>query len=265
MKQLLTWTITACIIIAMTGISNTIAQEGESEEPSVFPVDVKVCSFKEGMGQVDLDNWFEKFNAWMTTWTGSAPTPEGYSAWTLTPFYYGPEQDFDFIWLGTSPNAAALGRGHDGYLNASGDLPIEFQKIANCKAKSNLATMNIKEPPDRDDSTEFVLSFSDCEVAEGKTFDDVEPALKAWSEYKTGHGSEAGMWVMWPAYGGGGADFDFKFAVSHPDYESWGMDYDQYSKEGYAKATELFGGLLDCDESRAYNAWPQREGISDDE
>jgi len=43
------------------------------------------------------------------------------------------------------------------------------------------------------------------------------------------------------------------------------MDYDQYSKEGYAKATELFGGLLDCDESRAYNAWPQREGISDDE
>ena len=87
MKQHLKRTIIACSIIAMTGISNTIAQEGESEEPSVFPVEVKVCSFTEGMGQVDLDKWFEKFNAW----TGPAPTPEGYSAWTLTPFYYGPE------------------------------------------------------------------------------------------------------------------------------------------------------------------------------
>ena len=80
MKQLLTWTITVCSIIAMTGISNTIAQEGESEEPSVFPVDVKVCSFKEGMGQVDLDKWFEKFNAWIDSWSGPAPTPDGYSA-----------------------------------------------------------------------------------------------------------------------------------------------------------------------------------------
>jgi hypothetical protein len=73
------------------------------------------------------------------------------------------------------------------------------------------------------------------------------------------------MWIMWPAYGGGGIDFDFKFAVSHPHFASWGVDYDQYAKEGYAKAEELFGGLLDCDVSRAYNARQQRDGISDDE
>ena len=215
--------------------------------------------YRDGMGQADLDKWFEKYNAW----AGFTPTPDGYSVWTLTPFYYGAEQDFDFIWLGTSANAAALGIGLDAWVRSVEIWP-EFKMIADCDAKSNFATMNIKEPPN-DDSTESVLSFSDCEIAEGKTFDDVEPALQAWSKYRTGHGPEAGMWVMWPAYGGGGADFDFKFAVSHPDYESWGTDYDQYAKEGYAKAEELFGGLLDCDDSRAYNAWPQIVGISDDE
>ena len=259
MKQFLTWIFTTCSIVLLSGISSTIAQEEESEEPSVFPVDIKVCSYKDGKGSADLDKWFEKFNAWV----GPTPTPDGYSAWTLTPFYYGSEQDFDFIWLGASPNAAALGLGHDTWV-FSGEIRPEFYKIANCKAFSNFATMNIKEPPG-EDWTAFVLSFSDCKVAEGKSFDDVKPALQAWSEYRTGHGSEAGMWIMWPAYGGGGIDFDFKFAVSHPHFASWGADWDQYAKEGYAKDEELFGGLLDCDDSRAYNAWPQRVGISDDE
>jgi hypothetical protein len=242
----------------LAGISNTIAQEEESEEPSVFPVHITVCSYKDGKGQADLDAWFEKFNAW----AGFTPSPDGYSAWTLTPYYYGPEQDFDFLWLGTSPTAAALGLGHDTWVHSAEIWP-EFKKIANCVAKSNFATLNIKEPADVD-STTSVLSFSDCELAEGKSFDDVEPALQAWSEYRAGHGSEAGMWVMWPAYGGGGADYDFKFAVSHPHFASWGVDYDQYVKDGYAKAEELFGGLLDCDESRVYNARQQRDGISDD-
>lgn len=259
MKQFLTWTTTVFSIIALTGISSTIAQEAESEEPSVFPVDIKVCSYKDGMGSADLDKWFEKFNAW----AGSTPTPDGYSAWTLTPFYYGPEQDFDFIWMGTSPNAAALGLGHDAWVYST-EITPEFYTIATCEAFSNFATLNIKEPPD-DDDAEFVVSFSDCEIAEGKNFDDVKPALQAWSEYRTGHGSAAGMWVMWPAYGGGEADYDFKFAVSHPDYARWGVDYDEYAKGGHAKAEELFGGLLDCNVARAYNARRQRNGISDSE
>ena len=69
---------------------------------------------------------------------------------------------------------------------------------------------------------------------------------------------------MWPAYGGGDADFDFKFVISQPNYESLGEDYDQYSRGGYAKAEELFSGLLECDESRAYNAVRRRDGIPDD-
>ena len=148
MKQFLTWTIIACSIVALAGISNTIAQEEESEEPSVFPVHITVCSYKDGKGQADLDAWFEKFNAW----AGFTPSPDGYSAWTLTPYYYGPEQDFDFLWLGTSPTAAALGLGHDTWVHSAEIWP-EFKKIANCVAKSNFATLNIKEPADVDSTT----------------------------------------------------------------------------------------------------------------
>jgi hypothetical protein len=110
-----------------------------------------------------------------------------------------------------------------------------------------------------------VLSFSDCKHAEGKKWEDVEPALSAWSEYTTANGSQAGMWVMWPAYGGGAVDYDFKLVVSHRSHESLGVDYDQYSSGGYAKAEELFSGVVDCDVSRSYSATERRDGMPDDD
>ena len=73
------------------------------------------------------------------------------------------------------------------------------------------------------------------------------------------------MWVLWPAYGGGDAEFDFKFVDSFPSYASLGADYDQYGKEGYKKADELFNGLLDCDDARSYVARERRDGIPDED
>ncbi|MDH3337983.1 MAG: hypothetical protein OER22_01150 [Gammaproteobacteria bacterium] len=40
------------------------------------------------------------------------------------------------------------------------------------------------------------------------------------------------MWVLSPAYGGGGEAFDFKFVVARGNFEEPGADSDQYSKEG---------------------------------
>ncbi len=249
--------LTAALLALSAG---AIAQdEGDAaEESSIFPVEIYACNFNEGKGNADLDQWVTKWNAWFDT------TPEPYSAWTLTPFYFGSEQDFDFIWLGASPDAAALGRAQDDWISQGGGLSAEFEEFAHCSAHGNYATLNIKEPPD-DDAPNFVLNFSDCSAEEGKTFDDVYPALKAWSEYRGEHGSAAGMWVMWPAYGGGDADFEFKFVTSYRNYESLGVDYDQYGKEGYKKADELFEGLLDCDEARSYVAAQRRDGIPDED
>jgi len=249
-----------CGIMLLSGIGSLAAQDKEGEESAAFPVELYICNYNDGKGPADLDMWAEKWNAW-----ADSSGPESYSAWTLTPFYYGGDQDFDFIWLGTSPDATTLGRAYDNYLSNSGSLNPEFMAIADCGTHNNFATINIKQPPDDGDSDSFVLSFSDCKIAEGKTFDDVYPALTAWTEYRAGHGSEAGMWVMWPAYGGGAVKYDFKFAVSHPNYESQGADWDAYAKGGYAKAEELFGGLMDCDVARAYNASMRRDGRPSDE
>jgi hypothetical protein len=241
--------------VLMAAIGSATAQDEAGEESPIFPVEIYTCNYHDGSGPAQLDQWVTKWNAWADT--ALAP----YSAWTLTPFYYGDEQTFDFIWLGTSPDAATMGRAYDEFLR-NPELNDHFEKIAHCDAHSNFATMNVKQPPD-DDATSFVLNFSDCEVAEGKSWDDVGPALKAWSEYRTGHGSQAGMWVLWPAYGGGAVDFDFKFVTSYRDYASLGTDYDQYGKEGYKKADELFNGLLDCDVARSYVAVERRDGIPD--
>jgi len=258
MKQFLI-SVSVCSVMMLSGTGTATAQDEGSEGPSIFPVEVYTCNYNEGKGPADLDSWSEKWNAW-----ADSGALEPYSAWTLTPFYFGSDQDFDFIWLGAADNAVALGRAYDKYLNDSGDLQAQFNQFASCGGHSNFATYTVKEPPDNDDSTSFVLSFSDCTIAEGKTFDDVAPALQAWSEYRTGHGSEAGMWVLFPAYGGGDADYDFKFVASHADYATLGTDYDQYGKGGYAKAEELFNGLLECNEARVYNASARREGMSED-
>ena len=241
--------------VLMTAAGSAAAQDEAAEESAIFPVEIYTCNYHDGRGPAELDQWVTKWNAWADT--ALAP----YSAWTLTPFYYGDEQTFDFIWLGTSPDAATMGRAYDEFLRDP-ELNDHFEKIAHCNSHSNFATMNVKEPPD-DDATSFVLNFSDCTVAEGKTWDDVGPALNAWSEYRTGHDSQAGMWVLWPAYGGGAVDFDFKFVTSYRNYASLGADYDQYGKEGYKKADELFNGLLDCDVARSYVAVERRAGIPD--
>jgi hypothetical protein len=48
------------------------------------------------------------------------------------------------------------------------------------------------------------------------------------------------MWVFFPAYGGGGEEFDFKFIAAWQNLEDQGVDYDQYSESGWMKAEELF-------------------------
>lgn len=251
--------VNAVSIVVLSMAGSAFAQDTEGEAPSIVPVEIYVCSYNEGKGSADLDKWSAKWNDW-----ADSKMPEAYSAWTLTPFYYGADQDFDFLWLGVSPDAVTLGRAYDNYLSNSGDLQAQFEQMAACPAHSNYATMNIKKAPDDRYGDSFVISFSDCKIAEGKSFEDASPALQAWSEYRSGHGSEAGMWILWPAYGGGDAEFDFKFVASHPNYASLGADYDQYARGGYAKAEELFKDILECNESRAYNATQRRDGMPDE-
>ncbi len=110
-----------------------------------------------------------------------------------------------------------------------------------------------------------MISFSDCNIAEGKSFDDVEPAIRAWADYRAEEGSDAGRWIFFPSYGGGDEDFDYKSITAHQNLEAKGVDWDAYAAGGYKKAQEIFQGLGSCDSSRVYNATNRRRAVDNEE
>ena len=67
----------------------------------VIPVELFACSYNDGKGSADLDKVIDKWNAW-TDKNGI----DDYAAWTLTPYYFGPEQEFDVIWMGAGKGAS---------------------------------------------------------------------------------------------------------------------------------------------------------------
>jgi hypothetical protein len=246
-------------LFLVIGVATSTAQEEGQMNPAT-PVEVFACSYNEGKGPVDFDAVVDKFNDW-----ADEHGVDDYSAWTLVPYYAGPAQEFDWIWLGASSSAKSLGHMQDVWLAEGGKIQQMFDDVAPCSGHGNYAALQFKAPPQRDNPSNIIISYSDCNMADGVTFNDVAPALSAWADYREGHGSTAGMWVFLPAYGPGGEEFDFKFISSWQNLEDQGADWDQYSASGWQKNDELFAGKVDCDASRVYLATNRRMATSDDE
>ena len=70
--------------------------------------------------------------------------------------------------------------------------------------------------------------------------------------------------MLFPSFGGGKEDYDFKWVSTADSFESLGADWDQFSESGWQKANELFRGKLSCDSSRAYVATPRRLAADDE-
>lgn len=235
--------------------------EGEEGEANVArPVEMYACQYMDGKGPSDLEAVIKKFNAW-----ADKQDIDDYWAWTMVPYYFGPEQEFDFLWLGASPTAKALGENQEAWLGTGGKVQGEFAEVFSCNQHGNYAVLRMKEPPKREDPSRGVVAFSDCSMTEGTTFDDMYPAIMEWGKYTAEQGSKAGMFVFFPAFGGGGESFDFKWVNSHQDLAELGVDYDNYSETGWEKANELFQGKLNCDSSRAYLSTTRRMPKGDDE
>ena len=260
MKKLMTALVAGSLALS-AGAVLADSHEGEAEEPNVAaPVETFACRYNEGKGPADLDKAVNKFNAW-----ADKNGIEDYSAWTLVPYYFSPNQEFDVLWLGASPKARTLGRIQDTWLATGGKEQEAFNDVISCDGHGSMAALQMKAPPERDDPSRLVVTFSDCNISEGATFDDLYNPLMEWGKYMGEHGSKAGMWVFFSAYGGGGEEFDFKWVSAHQNLEDMGADWDHYSESGWQKGNELFVGKLECDSSRAYIATTRRMGKSADE
>ncbi len=256
MKEILA-ILTGGMLCVCGGYGPVFADE-HMQTDSAVPVEIYACRYADGKGPADLDAVVRNWNKW-----ADQQKLTEYTAWTLTPFYFGQEQDFDILWLGVSPTAKSMGRAQDVWLATGGKVNAEFERVTPCHSHGNFASLQFKAPPEGSDATNFMLTFSDCSIADGMNFGrDVAPALEEWATYRGEHGSAAGMWVLFPAYGGGGEEFDFKFVTSQRSNESMGADWDQYAAGGWKKAEELFSGKLDCDSSRVYNAQQRRAAVT---
>lgn len=252
MKKSLIALATGSLVIA-AGFSNGLAQDDEDDN-NVVPVELYACNYNDGKGPADLDKAVAKWNAW-----ADSRGVKDYTAWTLTPFYASPEQEFDVLWLGVTPSAKALGAAQDDWLANGAAIQAEFDKASPCNAHSNFAAVEFKAPPERENRSHIVISFSDCNIEDGRSFgDDVAPAISAWADYRTQNGSTSGIWVLFPVYGGGGEKFDFKYVTAYGNLAEQGADWDQYAAAGRHKARELFRGMIDCDSARVYSATNRR-------
>lgn len=261
MKRILLGFLTGGALL-FAGTSLADQHEGEKEEANVAaPMEMYACTYNDGKGPADLDKATKDFNAW-----ADKQNVTDYSAWTLVPYYFGDEQDFDVLWFGASGKAAALGRVQDQWLATGAKEAQGFADVMTCGTHAAYAVLTMKQPPEREnESGNLFVTFSDCNTSDGVTFDDLYMPMIEWGKYKAEHGSKAGHWVFFPAYGGGKETFEFKWVTAYEKLEDLGADWDQFNESGWQKVNELFGGKLDCDSSRTYIATSRRQAASDDE
>jgi hypothetical protein len=244
-------TIMTASLVTFIGTGSTLAQD---DGMVVIPVELYACSFNDGKDSSDLDGVIDKWNAHMDK-NGT----DSYAAWTLTPDFYGPTQEFDVIWMGAAKNATAMGEGHDAWLTDNDGIAADFAEVISCNGHSNFASINHKALPDGGATDTAVLTFSDCSYEDGASFDAVGAAMAKWSQHQTDAGSTAGIFHWYPVYGGGGEEFTFKWIEGYANHAELGADFDRYGNgRGFVTRGRLLGHLLDCDSARVYNARVRR-------
>jgi len=237
-------------LAVLSGLGTATAQDNSI---AVVPVELFTCTFNDGQGQAELDAIIDRWNKW-----ADEQKLDDYAAWTLTPYYFGPNQEFDVIWLGAGKSAVALGKAQDAYNDEDAGLRAGFDEVLSCDSHSNFASIAYKAQKGKTPG-DSVLTFSDCTIKDGATFEALNAAMAEWSAFLSEAGSDTPIWHWWPAYGGGGEEYSFKWLEAFDNLADLGADYDHYGNGGgYVTNGRLFGHLIDCDSNRAYLAKSRR-------
>ena len=242
----------AALILAWVGPAS--AQDEQEAQLMVSPVETFTCNYNEGKGPADLKKAIDGWNKWMDSQDHAA-----YGAITITPYYFG-EGTFDVGWLGFWTDGAAMGAGTDNYLATGGDAAAGFADAVSCDSHSGFASTMIKSPGDGPAPDKLVMYFSDCNVKDGADFGAVMDGLRAWGDYMTEQEYNNGLWIMFPAFGSGDMEFDFKQVTAFESHAAAGTAWDKYGNGGgWQKRQELLGDKLSCNVSRVYNGTFQRK------
>jgi hypothetical protein len=251
MSRLIITILSAGILMLVSATS--VEAQDDDRLAKFVPTELWACNYNEGQGPDDLDAVAGKWNVYM-----DENEADAYLAWTLTSQYFTEEQDFDVLWLGAWKDGNAMGQGRDNYHATGGAVSAEFGKVLDCGAHLGFVSRAFKLPSDNDAGPPdtSVITFTNCSIEEGATYDTVVAGLSAWAKTLGDSGSESGIYQWWPAYGGGGeTTFDFKLLGVHANHASLGADLERVGNGGlWRKRMELVGDQFDCDVSRVYDA-----------
>lgn len=234
--------------------SDAIAQVSEDGMGKVIPVELYACNYNDRQDEDDLNSVISRWNRWMDERNNS-----DYAAWTLIPYHFGQEQQFDLIWMGAYTDGNAMGAGVDQWFAEGGDINDAFEEVLTCNGHAGLASAMYKSPPDNATPTTGIITMMDCELNEGHRYQDIKKAEMKWAEHMRSSGSTAGTWHWFPIYGGGDAEFDYKVVNAYTNYSELGADWERFSNGGGREAsTDIFGDIDDCDDARVYVATSRR-------
>lgn len=237
------------------GVGGVFAQDQEEFQlPSkILPVDIFVCNYNDGQGPADLDKAAASWSTYM-----DQNNIDNYAAWTLTKYYNGPDQDFDFIWLGAWTDGNAMGSGTDMWLSTGSRHAANFAKVSDCAVHVNSASVNYKLP-DGGTPENGVLTFSNCTINDDGNYPAISRATAEWVDILTDAGSQSAIYHWFPVFGGGGESPDFTVVTAYPNYTELGADWERRTNgELFRDSNRLFGELMDCDVPRAYNTQVRR-------
>lgn len=237
------------VLVLLGGLPTASAQDNDM---LVIPVEMFACTYNDRKGPSDLDRVIAKWNTW-----ADKQGIDDYSAWTLTPYYFGPGSNagFDVVWMGAAKDAVALGKAQDKWLGNNAGLQAEFNNVISCDSHASFASVNYKAPPEGASPANSVITFSDCSYKDGASFSALSAAMAEWSQHQSDAGSTAGIWHWYPAYGGGGEDYSFKWLESFENLADLGGDFERFGNGGgFVTSGRLLNHLIECDSTRAYLA-----------
>lgn len=231
-------------------MGTAMAQVSEEGMGKVIPVELFACTYNDRQDSDDLESVNARWNRWMDERNDTT-----YAAWILTPYYFGPEQEFDLLWMGAYTDGNALGAGTDQWMAEGGDINEAFEEVLTCDAHIGLASAMYKSPPNNETPGTAIITMMDCKLNEGHRYEDIQAAELKWAEHMTSSGSVAGTFHWFPVYGGGGADYDYKVVNAYANFTDLGADWERFSNAGGREAsTEIFDDIDDCDDARVYVA-----------
>lgn len=244
--------LTVAAAAALLFFSPVVPADEHGDAISYYPVETFTCEYRDGADASDLD---KVVDAW--TEFSDDQGVDTYFAVTLVPHYHGADT-FDVGWLGSWSSGEAMGRGTDMWITEGRDMAERFAEVLHCETHENFVSGELKAPPSDTPPDTVVLTFSDCKMRDGRTEEDLMSGMKAFVAYQEEQDIPGGLWMMWPVFGGGDADYDFKLVEGYPDHATLGRVYDWYMGGEYRKWEELIGANVSCDVGRVYNGTVRR-------